>query len=177
MVFSLYINKYLYRFCINLNPEIIIGSVIHWPNIQWNYNSLDYRHILLDYRHIWFLIQFLVGNAKETGNGGRQIGQKGVSATGNFPNSRDSIKPPLLMETARVTLPKKLNSPDSEQCTRTDFCSLSSSISAICQIVFLLSNQISWMPCIFHYWVWVFVLSLSASMYIAHCQCLGLGKF
>ena len=72
----------------------------------------------------------------ETGNGGRQIGQKGVSATGNFPNSRDSIKPPLLMETARVTLPKKLNSPDSEQCTRTDFCYLSSIISAIIQYYF-----------------------------------------
>ena len=46
---------------------------------------------------------------EETGNAGRQIEQKGVSATGNFPNSRDSIKPPLLMETARVILPKKLN--------------------------------------------------------------------
>ena len=80
---------------------------------------------------------------EETGNAGRQIEQKGVSATGNFPNSRDSIKPPLLMETARVILlPKKVKLPIlSNALTR---------ISAICQVVFL-QFQIVFVKCLVRY--------------------------
>ena len=60
-----------------------------------------------------------------TGSTVRQIGQEGVSATGNFPNTRDSIKPPLLMETARVIPPKKFNS------------RFQNAPEPICQMVFL----------------------------------------
>ena len=59
-----------------------------------------------------FFIAFPLGKLEVVGTvGGNECWEtnrtKSSSATGNFPNSRDSIKPPLLMETARVILSKK----------------------------------------------------------------------
>ena len=65
-----------------------------------------------------FCIPFPLGKLEFDGTvGGNECWEtnrtKSSSATGNFPNSRDSIKPPLLMETARVILSKKSQTPDS----------------------------------------------------------------
>ena len=89
----------------------------------------------------------------------RQIGQEGVSATGNFPNTRDSIKPPLLMETARVIPPKKLNSRFRAMRQRAD---LSNGISPI-------SNCICRMPCSIFSIIWcVFSCFSSRPVCILH---------
>ena len=116
-----------------------------------------------------FFIPFPLGKLEVVGTvGGNECWEtnrtKSSSATGNFPNSRDSIKPPLLMETARVILSKKSQTPDS---SHTDLSIELKHIFRIClhfSVLFVTNfhNLCNIFSCRFFVW------GSSWPMYIAH---------